>query len=137
MLNSHPASKRAAEEEDVKLESKSEKNELDQDDKKYGFKFTLSDAVRVEEEFRKQGIVLDTNVVPLAELVKGMNVEREHGSHNYITNVTYNSRMMSAKIALAHFEEDPHYYMRLEKMEKEGENHWNRNGGVPKIFKAK
>lgn len=110
----------------------------DTDFTKYRYTYTLADAVAVEEDLRKQGIILNTNLVPLSKLVTGMNVEREHGAHNPITNVTSDNRMMAAKIALAHFEEDPvYYYDRLEKAEDQAKEHWRRNGGVPKIFKSK
>lgn len=45
------------------------------------------------------------------EFHKGINVELEH------SNVTKKSPTMSAKIALAHLKEDPHYYKKLEKVE--------------------
>lgn len=51
------------------------------------------------------------------ELVKGMNIELEHGSINPITNVTNNNLIMTGKIALAHLLEDPSYYTKLEVME--------------------
>lgn len=54
----------------------------------------------------------------------GMHVELEHGTQDPNTNVTDNDRMMTAKIALAHLNEFPDYYTRLEKMEKEAEGFW-------------
>jgi hypothetical protein len=55
---------------------------------------------------------------------RGMNVELEHGSRDPTTNVTNNDLLMTGKIALAHLNEFPDYYDRLEKMEKEAEEFW-------------
>jgi hypothetical protein len=51
----------------------------------------------------------------------GMDVESEHGLHDSNTNVTNDDPLMTGKIALAHLNEFPDYYTRLEKMEKEAE----------------
>lgn len=51
----------------------------------------------------------------------GMDVELEHGTRDPITNVTNDDPLMTGKIALAHLNELPDYYTRLEKMEQEGE----------------
>lgn len=53
----------------------------------------------------------------------GMDVELEHGLVDTHTNVTNDDPMMTGKIALAHLNEFPDYYTRLEKMEKEAEKH--------------
>ena len=47
----------------------------------------------------------------------GMVVELEHGRRNSRTNVTNDDPVMTGKIALAHLNELPDYYARLEKME--------------------
>jgi hypothetical protein len=58
----------------------------------------------------------------------GMDVELEHGSRDPLTNVTDNDPLMTAKIALAHLNEFPDYYTRLEAMEEEAEEYWeNQN----------
>lgn len=44
------------------------------------------------------------------EFLDGINVELEHGKVNYLTNVTNNDLIMTAKIALAHLNEFPNYY---------------------------
>ena len=54
----------------------------------------------------------------------GMDVELEHGSRDLHTNVTDNEPLTTAKIALAHLNEFPDYYTRLEKMEDEAEEYW-------------
>lgn len=54
----------------------------------------------------------------------GMVVELEHGRIVSLTNVTNNDSLVTGKIALAHLEEYPDYYTRLEKMENEAERYW-------------
>jgi len=54
----------------------------------------------------------------------GMNVELEHGTRDHETNVSDDDSLMTGKIALAHLNEFPDYYDRLEKMEKEAEAYW-------------
>lgn len=44
------------------------------------------------------------------EFLDGINIELEHGTINPETNVTNNSLIMTAKIALAHLNEFPNYY---------------------------
>jgi len=51
----------------------------------------------------------------------GMDVELEHGTVDPHTNVTNDDPLMTGKIALAHLNEIPDYYTRLDKMEKEAE----------------
>lgn len=57
---------------------------------------------------------------------KGMDVELEHGTRNKITNVTNDDALMTGKIALAHLNEFPDYYDRLEKLEKEADEFWKK-----------
>ncbi len=58
---------------------------------------------------------------------RGMDVELEHGSRDSLTNVTNSDPLITGKIALAHLNEFPDYYDRLEKMEKEAEEFWEKN----------
>lgn len=51
----------------------------------------------------------------------GMDVELEHGLHDETTNVTDDDPHVTGKIALAHLNEFPDYYTRLERMEREAE----------------
>jgi len=51
----------------------------------------------------------------------GLDVELEHGLVDPHTNVTNDDPIMTGKIALAHLNEFPDYYTRLDKMEKEAE----------------
>ena len=56
----------------------------------------------------------------------GLDVELEHGLVDPVTNVTNSDPMITGKIALAHLNEFPDYYTRLEKMEKEAELFWGK-----------
>ncbi len=49
----------------------------------------------------------------------GMDVELEHGRRDPMTDVTSNDPIVTGKIALAHLNEFPDYYTRLEVMEEE------------------
>ena len=44
------------------------------------------------------------------DLLRGMNIEKEHGTINPKTNVTNDDIITTAKIALAHLNEFPNYY---------------------------
>ena len=55
----------------------------------------------------------------------GMDVELEHGNVDPDTNVTDDDPVTTGKIALAHLNEFPDYYTRLEKMEEEAEAYWD------------
>ena len=48
-----------------------------------------------------------------------MDVELEHGLHDPVTNVTDDDPVVTGKIALAHLNEFPDYYTRLERMEEQ------------------
>jgi hypothetical protein len=56
----------------------------------------------------------------------GLNVELEHGRHDPATNVTDDDPHITAKIALAHLNEFPDYYTRLERMEEEAKRDWEQ-----------
>ena len=51
-----------------------------------------------------------------------MEVELEHVLRDPRTNVTDDDAIVTGKIALAHLNEFPDYYVRLERMEREAEN---------------
>ncbi len=55
---------------------------------------------------------------------RGMDVELEHGLCEAVTNVSNDDSLTTGKIALAHLNEFPDYYDRLEKMEEEAEKFW-------------
>lgn len=54
----------------------------------------------------------------------GLNVELEHGRIDPNTNITNDDPILTGKIALAHLNEFPDYYIRLTKMEEEAEKYW-------------
>ena len=56
---------------------------------------------------------------------KGMDVELEHGLRNPHTNVTNDESLTTGKIALAHLNEFPDYYDRLERLESEAKKFWD------------
>jgi len=84
-----------------------------------GKRFTVKEAKEIGE---KLGIKWDK--FNLEQFRAGLDVELEHGTRDPKTNVTNEDTLMTGKIALAHLNEFPDYYTRLEKMEKEAENFW-------------
>jgi hypothetical protein len=84
--------------------------------------FTAEEAKAIGE---KLGLKWDKFDVD--QFKKGMEVELEHGSRDSLTNVTNGDPLMTGKIALAHLNEFPDYYDRLEKMEKEAEEFWEKD----------
>ncbi len=80
--------------------------------------FTADEARRVGEQI---GIDWSSAPFDLDEFRAGMDVELEHGTHDLSTNVTNDDAVVTGKIALAHLNEFPDYYVRLEKMEEEAE----------------
>lgn len=87
-------------------------------------KFTSAEG---KEIGNKLGIVWDKFTVE--DFTAGMNVELEHGQRDPHTNVTNDDPLMTGKIALAHLNEFPDYYERLEKMEVEAEEYWEKHSG--------
>lgn len=75
------------------------------------------------EEARKIGesLGIDWSRFNVEQYRMGLDVELEHGKVNPHTNVTNDDPVMTGKIALAHLNEFPDYYTRLDKMEKEAE----------------
>lgn len=82
------------------------------------------------EETKKIGETLgiDWSKFDIEQFRKGMDVELEHGLRNLDTNVTNDDPLATGKIALAHLNEFPDYYTRLEKMEKEADEFWGKEG---------
>lgn len=78
------------------------------------------------EEAKKIGEMLgiDWLKFDVEQFRMGMDVELEHGLRDLNTNVTNDNALMTGKIALAHLNEFPDYYTRLEKLEKEAEIYW-------------
>jgi hypothetical protein len=78
--------------------------------------FTTEEARRIGEQI---GIDWSSARFDVDEFRAGMDVELEHGAHDLSTNVTDDDAVVTGKIALAHLNEFPDYYVRLEKMEAE------------------
>jgi Protein of unknown function (DUF5661) len=94
-----------------------------------GKNFTVDDARVIGREI---GIDWATSPFDVEQLRTGMDVELEHGLHNPFTNVSDDDPHVTAKIALAHLNEFPDYYTRLEKMEEEAKRDWDeRTGSTP------
>lgn len=81
--------------------------------------FTEEEAKRIGEE-----LGIDWAKFDVKQFCIGMNVELEHGLVDLRTNVTDDDDITTGKIALAHLNEFPDYYTRLEKMEQEAEEYW-------------
>ena len=56
---------------------------------------------------------------------RGLNIELEHGKIHTDTNVSNDESLVTGKIALAHLNEFPDYYDRLEKLEKRANKFWS------------
>jgi hypothetical protein len=78
--------------------------------------FTAEEAKRIGE-----ALGIDWSKFDVEQYRMGIDVELEHGLVDGHTNVTDNDSMVTGKIALAHLNEFPDYYTRLEKMEREAE----------------
>jgi len=84
--------------------------------------FSLKTVKKVEKQLKINPLVL-----PPKDLKKGMLVENEH------RNITHGNSLLTAKIALAHIQETPDYYKRLDRMEKKANKYW-KNKNKPNIF---
>ena len=69
---------------------------------------------------------LDWQRFDVEQFRMGMDVELEHGKRDSLTNVTNDDGLLTGKIALAHLNEFPDYYTRLDKMEKEADEFWGK-----------
>ena len=78
--------------------------------------FSADEARRIGEQI---GIDWETAPFDVEQFRAGMDVELEHGLHDAATNVTGDDPLVTGKIALAHLNEFPDYYSRLERMEEE------------------
>ena len=78
--------------------------------------FTTEEAKQIGE-----ALGIDWSKFDVEQYRMGLDVELEHGLVDTHTNVTNDDTMMTGKIALAHLNEFPDYYTRLEKMEREAE----------------
>jgi len=79
-------------------------------------------------EAKRIGDIIGVNwkKYPLVEFRMGLHVELEHGARDPHTNVTDDDVIMTGKIALAHLKEFPDYYTRLNELEEEAEEYWEK-----------
>jgi Mn-dependent DtxR family transcriptional regulator len=83
--------------------------------------FSVEEARRCGSEI---GIDWERSPFDAEQLRMGMDVELEHGLHDVLTNVSDDDPHVTAKIALAHLNEFPDYYTRLESMEEQAKRDW-------------
>ena len=83
--------------------------------------FTLEEAKSIGEQ-----LGLDWSKFDVDQFRRVIGVELEHGTVSPQTNVTNDDHLMTGKIALAHLNEFPDYYDRLEKLEKEADVFWGK-----------
>ena len=81
--------------------------------------FTAEEAKKIGEQ-----LGIDWSKFDVEQFRSGMDVELEHGLTEAHTNVTNDDPLTTGKIALAHLNEFPDYYTRLQKMEQEGDAYW-------------
>ena len=88
---------------------------------------TLEEKVFTNEKANTIGKILgiDWSKFNVDQFRMGLVVELEHGKVSSGTNVTDNDPLITGKIALAHLDEFPDYYTRLEKMENEADKYWS------------
>jgi hypothetical protein len=79
-------------------------------------------AEKVKEIGEKLGI--DWSKFDIEQFRMGMDVELEHGLRDAHTNVTGDDPLTTGKITLAHLNEYPDYYTRLDKMETGAKVFW-------------
>jgi len=79
-------------------------------------RFTAKEAKEIGES-----LGIDWSQYDVEQYRMGLDVELEHGLVDPHTNVTDDDPIMTGKIALAHLNEFPDYYTRLEIMEREAE----------------
>ncbi len=83
--------------------------------------FTADEAKKIGEE-----LGIDWSKFDVEQFRRGMDVELEHGTRDPHTNVTNDDALTTGKIALAHLNEFPDYYTRLDKLEKEADDFWGK-----------
>ena len=84
-------------------------------------KFTAEQAKAIGEQ-----LGIDWTKFDIEQFRRGMDVELEHGTIDAKTNVSNDDPLMTGKIALAHLNEFPDYYTRLDKMEKDADEFWGK-----------
>ena len=92
------------------------------------FPWTKKEILKAAKELK-----IDTSIISLETIIKGIETELEHGKINPRTNVTNSDLIVTIKIALAHLSEDPKYYELLSEMEKKSLDFWKEKE-KPSIF---
>jgi len=91
---------------------------------------TNSKAIQIAKKLK-----INLDVVGLEQWKKALETELEHGTKiSEKTNITNDNLILTGLIALAHLIEDPLYYHRLDKMEKEANKYW-KNKKKPIVHK--
>ena len=80
---------------------------------------TTASQPRTRSTIARIGIEWGSAPFDVEQFRSGLDVELEHGLHDPTTNVTDDDPVTTGKIALAHLNEFPDYYTRLERMEEE------------------
>ncbi len=83
--------------------------------------FSAEQAKKIGEE-----LGIDWSKFDIEQFRRGMDVELEHGLCDPNTNVSNDDPLITGKIALAHLNEFPDYYTRLDKMEEQAEEYWQK-----------
>jgi len=83
-------------------------------------RFTTEEARQIGES-----LGIDWSKFDVEQYRMGLDIELEHGLADPHTNVTNDDPIMTGKIALAHLNEFPDYYTRLEEMEEEAKRRWS------------
>ena len=83
--------------------------------------FSAEQAKKIGEE-----LGIDWSKFNVEQFRRGMDVELEHGLCDSNTNVSNDDPLITGKIALAHLNEFPDYYTRLDKMEEQAEEYWEK-----------
>jgi len=88
---------------------------------------TLEEKVYTKGKANTIGKILgiDWSKFDVDQFRMGLVVELEHGNVCSGTNVTDSDPLVTGKIALAHLDEFPDYYTRLEKMKNEADKYWS------------
>ena len=79
-------------------------------------RFTADEARRIGAAI---GIDWSNSPFDVEQFRMGLEVELEHGRRDPSTDVTHDDPVLTGKIALAHLNEFPDYYTRLDRMEEE------------------
>ena len=78
--------------------------------------FTMPEAKRLGETLK-----IDWSRFDVEQFHKGLHVELEHGLCDLTTNITHSNPTLTSKIVLAHLNQIPDYYTRLEKMKQDAQ----------------